>query len=133
MTTKLFIYVNFANDAGVMYVAPIDIQDGKVGGFDERDGSAGYGHNTNEDWHEASDIFGLVKDDYVAQVKNYFPLSDENLAEITKELDYEGLCSISLDDPPAVDDLNESEVNVFGEILFEAEDGEFPNPVVISL
>jgi hypothetical protein len=130
MLAKLIIYVNFHNDTGVRYVAPIVFKDGSVGDFDERDDSCGWAHNTNEDWHEASQIFELVKDGYVAQVKDYFPLSFARYARIATELERDECFTADLLDPPAVNDLGN--VDVFGEILFEAEEGEFPRPIAFS-
>ena len=131
MFCHLYIYVDFANDAGVRYFAPINLKDGKVGGFDQRDNSAGYAHNTTEDWNEAERIFGEVVDFYREAVKDLVPFASDDESYIRSEVADEGLCSISLDAP---DDSEYKFPNcsVFGEILFEAEKDEFPNPVVFS-
>lgn len=131
MTTKLSIYVDFDNGAGFQFVASVD-KDGNADLFNEYDHSSGTAHNTNKDWLEATDIFNQVVDFYISETKKLFPSASDDESYIKSEVADEGLCSISLDAPDDAEDKFPN-CSVFGEVLFEAEEGEFSNPVVISL
>jgi hypothetical protein len=130
MLSHLHIYIDFDNGAGFRFVASVD-NDGNVGLFNEYDHSSGTAHNTNKEWLEATDIFNQVVYFYISETKNLFPFADGDESYIRMEVADEGLCSISLDAP---DDAKEKFPNcsIFGEILFEAEEGEAPDQVVFS-